>query len=262
MGRKWLPPTSRVHRPQWFVSAGVDPTSKAIPTKGGGVGALSLPQRGSGRDGGPAPSVLRAGVREADRGLGRILGPRFSDSGLRVIQVPRIPSHKPLSTSLPIPQPAQSPLGSALYLCEGRFLPCSHHASQLPWEAGVQPHRLLCTLACTWPAHPCCPREGVCPLHFLPALSWQSQEGHLHYAHLASGTSLTALARLSWVCWLESHARLWVPHLGRVTLWGPWRPPHPHLPRSHRLTSTQALTSALPSPSQCPWPQGSVYCPV
>lgn len=112
-GRKWNGSGFSQPRassgPQWVVPAGPKrpslrlwrpgPHARARSRGGSGVPSARA-QRWTGKR--PAPSALHApGVREAGGSQGPILRPRFSDAGLTVGQLLRIPPSRPLRASLP-----------------------------------------------------------------------------------------------------------------------------------------------------------------
>lgn len=218
MERKWLlPPRASLNpggsslpalRGNPSGSSGPGPTSEAVPP---GVRASSLPRRSAGRGGGPAPSVLRIrGVREAGGDPGPILGPKCFDPGLRAVQVPRTPSHKPLC----LPTPHLGLPSAASHRCADHCLPCSPHASR-PHARCVHPpapgqHSHGC------PAH--C--EGVGPPCSLPntfMAVWRSPPSAVTTFGLRRPLDLShPWHGSSWLCRWDSHTRLLGPTPGPV----------------------------------------------
>lgn len=116
------------------------------------------------RSGRPAETRPHPGSREPGAGA----ADRFSDAGLRVIQILRIPSYTPLCASLPLPRPTWSPLPSAVHRASVWSTPCPAPtvAPYCPGRLWPWQHLPLRTFPQPPPVHPRGPahREGVAPL--------------------------------------------------------------------------------------------------
>lgn len=169
---------------------------------------------------------------EARGGPGPILGPRFPDPGLRAVQVPRTPSHEPLCLPTPhLSLPSDPPPTGVRTILS---LPCSPVRPHCLGRLASWPHRLLCTLPCTWPALPRPPMLPPQHLHgsLAKAALCCDPQDPLWAPQTAEPLSHPGTDRHG--CAGGTHTPgCWIPHLGQFTPWGCRQPAHSHRPRSH-----------------------------